>query len=93
MSLKSGTKAYGSDRRQSLRLQLQCYDCIRCSKHERRNGLEADLRRTGHEWQLPDKNGRFCPLFPALLEIKRLAMTKTPGKTFAVLAGFCHIEA
>lgn len=25
--------------------------------------------------------------------IKRLARTKTPGKTFVVLAGFCHSEA
>jgi hypothetical protein len=30
---------------------------------------------------------------PILPRINRLARTKTLGKTFAVLAGFCHSEA
>ena len=29
---------------------------------------------------------------PTPPRINRLARTKTPGKTFAVLAGFCHTE-
>jgi hypothetical protein len=35
----------------------------------------------------------FLAASPAPPRINRLARTKTPGKTFAVLAGFCHSEA
>jgi hypothetical protein len=34
----------------------------------------------------------FVPGFPAPRQINRLAMAKTPGKTFAVLAGFGHSD-
>jgi len=35
----------------------------------------------------------FLSKHPTLPKINDLAKTKTPGKTFAVLAGFCHSEA
>jgi hypothetical protein len=35
----------------------------------------------------------FMPPRPAPRQINRLDWTKTHGKTFAVLAGFCHSEA
>ena len=35
----------------------------------------------------------FSPVCPALRQINRLGVTKTPGKTFAVLAGFWHSKA
>ena len=45
---------------------------------------------------LPELSGQirsFVPPFPAPRQINRLDWTKTHGKTFVVLAGFCHIEA
>ena len=75
---------------------------IRILRRIRQNGLVPDFRRALHERLLLDKNlwskrvGQirpFLPPCPVPSRINRLAMTKTPGKTFAVLAGICHTEA
>lgn len=52
----------------------------------------AALARTPDINLLPEpmrQNRSFVPPCPALRQINRLGWTKTPGKTFAVLAGFC----
>tara|TARA_R110002095_G_scaffold189263_1_gene166719 strand:+ start:11815 stop:12138 length:324 start_codon:yes stop_codon:yes gene_type:complete len=72
------------------------------SQNKRKNGLDPDFRRALHERLLLDKNlwsqhvgqiRSIPPVSRAPCKINDFAVTQTPGKTFAVLAGFCHNAA